>query len=426
MKLLASVAMQLLVVAVLALFLPTLYDMALVEDIRKTQLFYSPVTERFIYTEKAAVADPRAAAKADDHHADVVYKDQDGTYYDRLEFERLLPFLYHKNLALRGLLPVEIDGRTYDLDTIQAERLVMELPARTVTGHTPPEAVWPLIESRPGQAMLVFPDDRFRITDSAMEFVNADANAVDATLTRTFTAALRERGFVFPARLVAGNFTILKPYEDGVLLVDARGTLFHLLRVEGRPQVARVALPAGLRLRHVSVSGSGSGRFHGLLVDQGGGVHLLARGYGVIPLPLEGYDPGRMDLKILFDPLYRTAVYSDETTLRAVVMDRNYRPLARYEHAMSTGARTWRHALRDVLLPFRVTLRAPDTSMIRPGVRAGAYPLSWSALASALLALGYAGWSRARRGRWPAWGGVALVCVAGVYGFAARLVVEEE
>ncbi|TCO70079.1 uncharacterized protein DUF4857 [Rhodovulum euryhalinum] len=54
-------------------------------------------------------------------------------------------------------------------------------------------------------------------TADAMVFLNVDTLTPDPDLTARFTAALRAQGFVFPARLVAGKQTILKPWDAGAL-----------------------------------------------------------------------------------------------------------------------------------------------------------------------------------------------------------------
>lgn len=218
---LPKIALYVLALAALAYHLPNLYEQIAFEHINRTNIFYSPVSKRFIYTETVAQHDPKAAEKAEDHHSNIIYKDQDGVYYDRLEFERLLPFIYYRNMEVRGYMPIEIDGRTFDSESIRDEREVMELNARNLDGRKTPETIWPLFEVDPGQAALVFPDDRCRFTDNALEFINADYNRVDDELTARFTDALRSAGFSFPARHVAGKFTILKPFDDGAFLVDA-------------------------------------------------------------------------------------------------------------------------------------------------------------------------------------------------------------
>ena len=70
---------------------------------------------------------------------------------------------------------------------------------------------------------------------AVMEFINADYNTVDKNLTVAFTTALKEKGFIFPAKSVNGKFTVLKPFDEGVFIVDATDHVFHILRRNGKP-----------------------------------------------------------------------------------------------------------------------------------------------------------------------------------------------
>ena len=424
MKYASKAALYLLTLAVLALFLPKLYDQIVFQRIEKTHLFYSPVSKRFIYTERAAAFDPAAAAKAEDHHSDIIYRDQEGEYYDRLEFERQLPFIYYRNMDLRGYLPMEIDGIILDRDTIKDERQVLELAGRNISGHGPVEDLWPLFEADPGQAGLVFPDDRCRFTETGLEFVNADYNRVDEELTARFSSALSEAGFAFPARHWAGTFTILKPFDNGVFLVDANGSLYHLKRLRNEPLLRPVALPEGLIPRHFTMSESE--RFHGLLLDTENRLHLVLRqDYGIVSIPIELYNPEDMDFKLLFDPLYRTAVYSDDVTIRALVMDTDYRPLKSFAYPMASGLRTWKHQLRDLLLPFSLTLHSPYSRFLEFNLAPGSH-LPGLAMLPGLLMLGVFAWARGLRPNRPRfWAFAALFSLTGIYGLIAAWFIEE-
>lgn len=426
MKILARPSLYVLMIAVLALYLPRLYDAVISERIEGTHLFFSPVSKKFIYTEKAPVFDPGAAARAEDHHSDIVYKDEDGVYHDRLEFERLLPFIYYRNMELRGFLPLTIEGETFDKDVIRDERRVLELPARAIGGRTPSEGVYPLFESMPDQAGLVFPDDRFRMTDTAMEFINADYNTVDADLTARFTAALDAAGFVFPARLVAGNYTILKPYDDGVFIVDARNSVFHIKREKGRPVVVKTPVPEAVAPRHIMVAESSREGYRGLILGGDNALYLFsARDYDTVRLPLQGYDPAYMDFKIIFDPLFRTALWSDEKSVRAVAMDKSFATIARYEHAMSRAYRTWRHELRDALFPFTIRTDSPLSRLKNAGLAPSPSWTTWGLLSGLVLCLVFYASRLARRKTRPSWGILGVIAATGLYGFIAALAIEE-
>lgn len=431
--------LTILSILVLAWVLPLLYDTALLKSLDRTHYFYSPVLKKFIYTEQTHASDPQAAQKADGHHADIVYKDEDGNYHDRLAFEAALPFIYFRNMEMRGLLPLQLDGNTLQRADIERARRVLELPARHLDGKRPPRGYLPLIEARPGQVALLYPADRFCLTEKVMRFLNADTMRIDPELTRRFTAALREAGFSFPARHVGGNFTTFKPHEGGIYLVDQRNALFHLLRRNNRPQVRRVMLPQGVAPRHVLVSESRERIWGGMMLDWQNRIWLMREGKEesvpqLLPLSLPHYDPETMDCKLIFDPLYLTAIVSDESRLYASVyalpqgddMPATLLPLRTAMHHMPRDKRIWTHHVGETLFPFRVVFSREDSALRTPeilpspGWLSGAFPLCL------LLGAGYAARLYRRReltgGRWLETG---LVAAAGIYALIPLLLLDE-
>jgi len=427
MRHLSTFSMLVLATMVLAFHLPGLYDRLAVAWVEKTHLFYSPTLKDFIYTETTAGRDPEAAAKAEDHHADVAYRDAQGRYYDRLEFERHLPFIYVRNMDKRGLLPLNIDGRELDRATIDAHRQVLELSARSLPGHTPPQELWPLLNSVPDQAGLVFPDDHFRLTDEAMEFINADYNRVDEELTTTWTRALKAEGFQFPARLVAGNFTILKPFDDGIFVVDDQYAVFHLRRVRNEALVVRTSIDPKLKCRHLTVVESNLGQFHGLMLDGRNRLHLLTTDdYRLIELDLPGYEPETMDFKIIFDPLHQTAVYSNERLIRAVALDKAYQPIAVYEHLMSRAISSPARKIGDLIFPFRLVLESETSRMLAPRFQVSPSFFSGFGLVGLISVLAYGGLARLRHQRRPSLWPLVWVFFTGLYGLIAGLIILDE
>ncbi len=95
-------SLVLLTIFLLAAWWPVLKDLLFEYRFGKTQLFYSPVLERFIYTELIG----------EGHQ--FIYRDQDGKDYDRQRFETLIPFIYYKNMELWGKLPLQLGGQTFD------------------------------------------------------------------------------------------------------------------------------------------------------------------------------------------------------------------------------------------------------------------------------------------------------------------------
>lgn len=423
MNRIALAVYSLLIILVCAVYLPELYDKIFMDEVEKTHLFYSPVSQDFILKEKIVGKVPKAAQGfAFDHHSNIAYKKADSTYVPRKTFERHLPFIYYKNMEILGVLPITLNGQTFDKKTIKAQRRVLELKARNLPENYPRVPFYPLIESNPGQARLVFPEDRFRMTDSQMQFVYADDNVVDTVLTRMYTHALKKKGFKFPARSVNGKFTVLKPFDEGVFIVDHDFQVFHLKRVDDRPFVKKTPISPELKMRFVQVAENRQKQFYGLALDSFGGASLITYdNYRLIPLPLKHYDPDRMDLKLIFNPLYCTAVYSDETVIRAVVLDKSFSPVTRYTHTMSRATVTPAVRIRNVLFPFTLDIGpTPTSGYVRIQFHRGS---TWSLAGLCISALVFACGTILFTGRRPRGLKIIIVALTGLYGLITMTII---
>ncbi|MCG8632805.1 MAG: DUF4857 domain-containing protein [Desulfobacterales bacterium] len=426
MRRLPLICYTLLIILVTSVYLPLLYEKVSFKKIEKTHSFYSPVSRDFIFKEKFVGAIPdEAEGFAVDHHTGISYRKADGTYLPRVAFEKHLPFIFYKNMEIWGLLPVNLNGLEFDKAAIKSQRRVMELKSRDIPDKAPIVRFWPLLESNPGQARLVFPEDRFRITDTAMVFINADTNSEDKILTQRFTRALEENGFVFPARSVNGKFTVLKPFDEGVFMVDSDYRVFHVKRVDGQPRVVKTNIPPSLKTRHIRISENKQKEFYGLLLSGDGKINLVSYdNYRLIPVPLDSFDPDRMDLKLIFNPLYVTAVYSDSQTIRAVAMDRNFSPVKTYVHSMSRAQPTMAARIHDFIFPFSLKLSTGETDEF---IRFSMTPGTLISLGgTALCTLVFFGISVIGKGRRPDTGHLALVFLTGIYGLIAVSLVDPD
>ena len=416
-------SLLLLTVFLLAAWLPQLKELLFEYRFGKTHLFYSPVAKTFVYKELLG----------EGHQ--FIYRDREGNDYSREEFESLIPFIYYKNMELWGKLPLELEGRSFDKAAIRAERQVLQLKPEELPGHAPRIQLFPLLESNPGRARLRFPENVFRPGDQ-LEFIDSDHNSPNPRhashdgdgdhvhptpeLTATFTEALAKAGFRFPVEATFGRVSILKPFDAGYFLLDADGGLFHLIRVNAQPRVQAVPLPDGLAVRHVKVTENKRKETLGLLLDQEDQLYII--GYEdnrLTPLDLPDYVPDRMELKIIFNPLYRTAIYSDRETIHAVVMDRDYQPLERYSRTMAMAAPRLPDRIWNALVPFSLSLHEPDSRYLslRPRLH------SWSAAAGSALALLLAALYLKWRGHRPGANipDLALVLLTGLYGLLALI-----
>lgn len=373
MKRLAGLGFFLLIIFVLSIYLPMIYGKVFIKKIEKTHLFYSPVSRDFILREQFTKPVPgQGLKKGMGHHTKIAYQKADKSFITRRDFEKHLPFIYYKNMELWGLLPIEINGQVFDKNTIKKNRRVLELKSRDITDQGPLTPIWPLLESNPVRARLAFPDDRFRMTYDAMEFINADTNKIDKILTEKFTRALTEKGFVFPARSVNGKFTILKPFDEGIFIVDAEFHVFHVKRVNGNPFVIKTPIDPNLQTRHIKISENRQKLYYGLLLTKSGQIYLLSYNqYQLIPLSLEHYQPDLMNLKLIFNPIFCTAVYSDQSIIRAKVLDQNFNPVAQFSHTMSRAETSLAKQVFSAIFPFAIYFDTKENRFLSFHIKSG-------------------------------------------------------
>lgn len=406
-RLLARLSLAFVFLIVSAVALPQLYYLMFGSEVARTQMFYSPVRKIFVFREHRG-------------NHDFTYADQHGDTFDRKTFETLIPFIYYKNMEIWGLLPMTLDGQTFDKAAIRNSRQVFELKPREIGDRRPEIAVYPLLESNPGRARLRFPEDVFRMTRERMEFLNVDTNSIDGDLTSLFTEALKAEGFQFPARLVAGKPTILKPFDEGYFLVDAAGAVFHVKRVDGQPLVVKTPIPDGLDIRHIKVSENKRRLFYGLLLTHGGQMFLISYdGYRLVPLPADGYNPNRMDYKLILNPLHPTAVFGDDIIVRAVATTPDFEPIARYARPVP-GTREMPHErIARMLFPFVIDQKDDTSGYLSWSIRHHGWTgLIGTALSLLVLLLV----TRMRHGRLrAAWPSFVLVAIGGIFGLAAAV-----
>ena len=120
--------------------------------------------------------------------------------------------------------------------------------------NAPSVPLYPLLESMSGRVDLKMPDDVFRITPHGIEFIVMENNTIDQEKSKVFTEVLKKKEFRFPAQYVAGNPSTRKEYDEGYLILDAEGKLFHMKQTQGRPYVRAIPLPEGLNAKYLFIT----------------------------------------------------------------------------------------------------------------------------------------------------------------------------
>ena len=155
----------LLGVMVLAMTLPELYRKNFEKRPGKKLIYYSEISKNFMISEDFS------DTLTNENH--IIYYDQTGKRYTEREYNRQLPFLYTRKLALLGELPDTINGNKFDQQLIKTTKRGMLMPVSSFTFQ-----LNPLFESESGKVRPELPDDLFRINHRGIEFLDPETNKI--------------------------------------------------------------------------------------------------------------------------------------------------------------------------------------------------------------------------------------------------------
>ena len=225
-------------------------------------------------------------------------KDTKGNLYTWAQTDSLLPFFYTHQLVSDGRFPDSIQGEPVNLQQVKLSNFFFRVSASDLNFEE--IGLYPLLESKSGRVDLVMPDDVFRFTKHGIEFVQMKTNAIDETKSEQFNKILSAKGFHAPARLVAGNPTVRKDYDEGYLLVDQDNHLFHLKQMRGRPYVRPIELPDSLHIQSLFITEFKDHKTLALIVDNQNQLYVLHhKSYQLYKVGIPAYDPHRDNLMIV-------------------------------------------------------------------------------------------------------------------------------
>ena len=224
-------------------------------------------------------------------------RDQSGRNYTQEETDSILPLFYVRQLMADERFPDSIMGVPVTPREVQHSNFNFRVSATDINTSVIP--LYPLLESMSKRVELEMPDDVFRITPTGIEFIVMESNSVDEAKSRRFTEALENKSFRFPARYIAGNPTTRKEYDEGYLILDNEGKLFHLKQMKGRPYVRAIQLPQGVQAKHLFITEFTDRKTLGYLTDANHAFYVLtSKTYEVIKTGLPAYNPETDNLTI--------------------------------------------------------------------------------------------------------------------------------
>lgn len=302
-------------------------------------------------------------AVLDNSGGDAVYTDLAGNIYTEAQFDSILPFFYYRQLIAEERLPDTLYGVPISPRAIQMGNFTFRTTPMTVNAHTVP--LYPLLESMSGRVDLEMPDDVFRIFQR-MEFIDMLTNEVKEEKSRLFTDMLQKKGFVFPARLVAGNPTTRKDYDEGYLMVDNAGKLFHVKQIKSRPYVRPIEVPEGINIQHLFLTEFKGRKSLAFLTDSEKRFWVLrTKTYEFRQVQIPPFDPKTMSLSIIGNMFDWTVILreGEKESLHAIDADSG-RSLASYERPASNPSLA--HRIGKYVFPIRIEFSSALTPDVFP------------------------------------------------------------
>ena len=313
----------------------------------------------------------------DNEGGDIKFIDRKGEAHG----DEVQPMFYASILFGNGTMPDSLGGRAITREAIDYDRFtLMERPA--YVNRKAPKA-YLLMESVPLRMELQDPEYGMVFRKDGLHVYKMNGKEYDEGKSRDFTDRLSALGFQFPCDLVSGNPSHRKEYDEGYLLTDREGHLFHMKMVGGKADVQRLSCTDSLDIKYVTILENTNRTAIGYVVDKNDKFYVVRSDNVLVPTEVK-WDPAKESLLIVGDMFYHTVKVSDSEGERFYALrtgdysleDTMYRPLKEDD----------RHKVSGYLFPLRLTFTSSLDGYVRPRIES----FSWIGLVVDLLVAGAA------------------------------------
>ncbi|MDE7406831.1 MAG: DUF4857 domain-containing protein, partial [Muribaculaceae bacterium] len=251
----------LIVICTMALswFLPWLWSFITPSTSSTPFCAYSPILNNWIIA-------------SDTNSSNKRFHDTKGNNYNTAQRDSLLPQLYYRDLMAHDRMPDRINGVNVTIPTLKHSEMVFMSNPRDVNKRA--AKLMCIMESLPGRVDLSDPTEAFRMNGS-MEFIKMTTNEVNTDRSKRFSETLKNRGFQYPLYDYSANITAKKNYDEGYLMVDAIGNIFHVKQMAGRPYVAAIPQPDNMRAEKVYIMENTDHTKLGFVIDTEYNIYML-------------------------------------------------------------------------------------------------------------------------------------------------------
>ncbi len=335
-------------IGLLLWILPWLYTLLTPVEKGETFIYYSPLLDDFITRQ------------------DGNFVDMQGNCYTQQQTDSLLPYFFYRQLLSEQRLPDSLFGQPMDTKLLRREQFTFKTsPAQLNKPRVP---LYELFDSQSGRVDLQMPEDVFRLTDTGIEFITAQTNTVNRDKSQMFTSVLLAHGFHFPAKLIWGNPSARRPYDNGFLLTDSNNQLFNLRMAKGSPVVFNIPLPDGVLPIALFTTEYDNFRNIGFLVDDQYRLYVINRQtLHLQQIAIPEYNPQQMQILIMGNMHDWTVRLYTATDTRYYAIDATDYSLIRQCVIPDPEPVGWKKA-EKYIMPLRLSLTSWQSPTIFPRI----------------------------------------------------------
>ena len=356
-----------LALIVLTWLLPALYELVSPRTDRMPFVVYSCLDSTFIRFETK-----------DKQVRYIDFREQEFT---KREADSLLPLFSFRQLVAEGRLPESLYGVELTPKLIQQNSFHFKTSPKQL--NKPAVGLYTMLESASGRVDLTLPPDVFRLTDEGLEFIDCETNKVNKAKSLSFSRELSKHGFTFPVRLIWGNGTTRKDYDNGFLLTDQNERLFQLKMVKGGPYVREIKNEElkiknyelriknyELRIKNylqVFTLEPANRALIGLVVDDAHQLYAVRANGELAHVGIDEYDPQTMQITITGDLFHWTITEYTATDSRYYAVDaKTFEQVARA--IIPDPERPLAQKIERIILPVRLRFTSWRTQLIAPNI----------------------------------------------------------
>lgn len=326
--------------------MPALYWLIFEKHIRIPVIEYSSVSNEFLFIRF--------------NNEIPVRTNSNGDTLTKNKYEQLLPLIYTNQLIRNGNMPDSIMGVHTDVHAIHFNTNRYKYTPKNMFVHN--IGLYPLFESESDRVNLELPPDFFRINNS-IEFITASTNDINLEKSKLFNQVFINKGFSFPAKIIAGIPTTRKSIDEGYFIVDNTNKLFHLKMTKGQPYFEYIQTPDNMKITHIECIDFKTREFYAIIFDSNNNVYVLIQDiYSLIKLPITDFEQEKDELRISENIFFKNITTISNKELKVWIIDDLYNTIAFHNEILVSKEEAQFGKIFSVLFPFEIITKNASSS----------------------------------------------------------------